>query len=75
LGAANVVPVFFTAAGELPNVPTAASLSAVTTLGYTGQLAGPAMIGFIANATSLPIALGFVGLLLLVVAFSYRPKS
>lgn len=74
LGAANVVPVFFTAAGNIPNVPTSVSLPAVTTLGYAGQLAGPAMIGFIADAFSLPIALGFVGVLLLIVAFTYKEK-
>jgi predicted MFS family arabinose efflux permease len=74
LGAANVVPVFFTAAGNIPGVPASVSLPAVTTLGYMGQLAGPAMIGFIADAFSLPAALGFVGVLLLIVAFSYRQK-
>ena len=72
LGAANVVPVFFTAAGNIPNIPASVSLPAVTTLGYMGQLAGPAMIGFIAEASSLPIALGFVGVLLLIVAFTYK---
>ncbi|TDE14603.1 MFS transporter [Dyadobacter psychrotolerans] len=72
LGAANVVPVFFTAAGNVPNVATSVSLAAVTTLGYSGQLAGPAMIGFIAEMTSLPVALGFVGVLLLIVAVTYR---
>jgi MFS family permease len=74
LGAANVVPVFFTAAGNIPNIPASVSLPAVTTLGYMGQLAGPAMIGFIADAFSLPLALGFVGLLLLLVAFTYQEK-
>ena len=75
LGAANTVPVFFTAAGNVPNVPAAVSLAAVTTLGYSGQLAGPALIGFIAELTSLPIALGFVGILLLAVAVSYRQRQ
>ena len=75
LGAANVVPIFFTAAGRIPNVPTSVSLPAVTTLGYSGQLAGPAIIGFIADAFSLPIALGFVGVLLLVVAFTYKHRE
>jgi len=75
LGAANVVPVFFTAAGNFPNIPASVSLPAVTTLGYMGQLAGPAMIGFIAEAFSLPVALGFVGFLLLIVAFTYRHKE
>jgi MFS family permease len=75
LGAANVVPVFFTAAGNIPNIPPSVSLPAVTTLGYMGQLAGPAMIGFIADSFSLPAALGFVGFLLLIVAFSYKQKK
>lgn len=75
LGAANVVPVFFTAAGNIPNVPTSISLPAVTTLGYAGQLAGPALIGFIAEASSLPIGLGVVGVLLLIVAFTYKHRN
>lgn len=75
LGAANVVPVFFTAAGRIPNVPPSVALPAVTTLGYAGQLAGPAMIGFIAEVTSLSVALGFVGGLLFVVAFTYRHRD
>lgn len=75
LGAANVVPIFFTAAGNIPNVPTSVALPAVTTVGYAGQLAGPALIGFIAEAFSLPIALGFVGALLLLVAITYRHRE
>lgn len=75
LGAANVVPVFFTAAGRIPNVPPSIALSAVTILGYSGQLAGPALIGIIAEMTSLSIALGLVGILLLIVAFAYRQKD
>ncbi len=75
LGAANVVPVFFTAAGNIPGIAPSVSLPAVTTLGYMGQLAGPAMIGFIADAFSLPIALGFVGVLLLICAFTYKERK
>jgi len=75
LGAANVVPVFFTAAGSFPNIPPSIALSAVTTLGYSGQLVGPAFIGFIAEVTSLSIALGIVGVLLFIVAFTYRHRE
>ncbi|TLV04107.1 MFS transporter [Dyadobacter luticola] len=75
LGAANVVPVFFTAAGRIPNIPPSIALSGVTILGYSGQLAGPAMIGVLAELTSLSIALGFVGVLLFVVAFAYRHRE
>ncbi|KAA6439424.1 MFS transporter [Dyadobacter flavalbus] len=75
LGAANVVPVFFTAAGSFPNIPPSIALSAVTTLGYSGQLVGPAFIGFIAEVTSLSVALGIVGALLFIVAFTYRHRD
>jgi len=40
---------------------------AVTTLGYIGVLAGPAMIGFIAHHSSLPHAFVFVAALMIVV--------
>jgi predicted MFS family arabinose efflux permease len=75
LGAANVVPVFFTAAGRIPNIPPSIALSGVTILGYSGQLAGPALIGVIAELTSLSFALGLVGALLFLVAFTYRHRE
>ena len=72
LGAANVVPVMFSAAGRLPASAPAVSIAAVTTLGYAGLLLGPALIGFVAHATSLPTALAGVAALLLLVAASAR---
>jgi predicted MFS family arabinose efflux permease len=73
-GAANIVPVFFSAAGKLPGVAPTVSLSAITTIGYTGLLTGPALLGFIAQQFSLSTALGFLALLLVVVALVYRVK-
>ncbi len=75
LGAANIVPVFFTAAGRIPGIPATAALPAVTTLGYSGQLAGPALIGFIAEISSLGFALGLVGLLMLLVGLAYKYRG
>ncbi len=72
LGCANIVPVFFSAAGNMPHTPVHIALPTITTIGYAGQLAGPALLGFIAYAFSLPVALGLVGGLLLVVAGFYR---
>jgi MFS family permease len=57
LGTANTVPVLFGVAGRLEGRGTGASLAAVTTMGYLGFLAGPPLVGFIAAATSLPVAL------------------
>jgi hypothetical protein len=43
-------------------------------MGYAGQLAGPAILGFIAQQTSLSIAFGFTGFLLLLVGIAYGRK-
>lgn len=71
VGAANIVPVFFSEGGRLKDVPTSATIPAIATFGYAGQLAGPATLGFIAQHTSLSLALGFTGFLLLLVGLSY----
>jgi predicted MFS family arabinose efflux permease len=72
LGASNIVPVMFSAAGRLPGQPPAISIATVTTLGYAGLLSGPALIGFLAHASNLPTALAVVAGMLLLVAASAR---
>lgn len=72
LGAANIVPVLFTAAGKQTAMPASLAVAAITTIGYAGILAGPAVIGFVAQATSLNIAFGMLGGALLLVAASAR---
>lgn len=66
IGAANIVPVFFSQAGSMKIVSGAAAVSAMGTIGYTGQLAGPAIIGFLAQHFSLPLALFITGVMTLV---------
>ena len=77
IGAANVVPVLFSAAGCADKSSPELALAAVTTMGYAGQLAGPALIGFVAHSTSLPVALGMMAapMMLVALAFSYRKKT
>ena len=48
IGCANIVPVLYTSVGRQSAVPEHVAVSAITTLGYAGILAGPAMIGFVA---------------------------
>ena len=74
IGAANIVPVLFSAAGKADSKSPELALAAVTTMGYAGQLAGPALIGFAAHLTSLPIALGLLAAPLLLVALRFRKK-
>ncbi|MEG0884257.1 MAG: MFS transporter [Janthinobacterium sp.] len=72
LGAANIVPILFTAAGQQHAMPASLAVAAITTIGYAGILAGPAVIGFVAHATSLNIAFALLGAALLLVAASAR---
>jgi len=78
LGASNIVPVVFSAAGRIPGTPPSVALATVTTFGYAGVLAGPAAIGFVAHATDLSIALAGIVLLLAIVsalAPTVRPRG
>lgn len=67
LGLATVVPVLFAAAGSA-GAGVGRALSRVTTFGYVGMLAGPAVIGPLAEATSLGTAMALPAALTLVVA-------
>lgn len=66
IGSANIVPVFYSLLGNQKIMPITAAVSAVTTMGYLGILMGPALIGFVAQQTSLLAAFAMLaGLLLL----------
>lgn len=71
-GCSNIVPVLYTAVGKQTLMPESIAIPAITTLGYAGILAGPALIGFIAHGSSLNLAFMLVAWLLLGVAASAR---
>mgnify|MGYP001241876839 FL=1 len=75
LGASNIVPVLFSTAGRQTVMPPNLAIAAITFLGYTGILLGPALIGFVAEAFSLSVALLGVAALLLFVAASARAAT
>jgi hypothetical protein len=58
----------FSAAGNVPGVNAGTGIAAVASVGYLGGLAGPPLIGFAAQAFSLPIALGLLVIIMSVVA-------
>jgi len=70
VGCSNIVPVLYTAVGKQTLMPEHIAVPAITTLGYAGILAGPAMIGFIAHGSSLSTAFLLVAILLIGVAIS-----
>jgi MFS family permease len=75
LGLAPVVPIAFSAAGDLDPRATGRLVGRVATLGYVGSVAGPIMIGWLAEATSLRASLGLVVLLALVIAACARSAA
>ena len=69
-GLANLVPMLFTKAGNIPGVPSSAGLVTVSVAGYGALLAGPPFVGYLAELTSLPVALRLLVAAGVVVAFS-----
>ncbi len=60
VGAANVVPVLFSAGARTPGVPAGVGVAAIATMGYTGYLFAPPILGFVANQYGLSASLGLV---------------
>lgn len=66
LGIANAVPLLFSAAGRID--PPGPSLAAAFTLGYTGFIVGPPVIGVLSDQTGLPQTLALLILALVAVS-------
>ena len=67
LGLANIVPIVYSQAGSIPNISPGAGIAMATTIGYSGLMFGPPIIGFIADISSLHTALlVLAGLLVLM---------
>jgi predicted MFS family arabinose efflux permease len=62
LGVSNGVPLMFSAAGRRRGTPPGPAIAAVSSMGSLGFLAGPPLIGFTADAISLPWALALLTL-------------
>lgn len=65
-GVSMVFPFVFSAAGRHGST----ALAGVATLGYSGNLIGPPIVGFLAQGWGLQAALGFVGILCVGVALA-----
>ncbi len=67
VGISNMVPIAFSAGGNIPGLAPGIGLSVVTTLGYSGILFAPSVIGFVAEHTSLSAVFTAVSFLNVVV--------
>src|SRR4029450_13861791 len=69
LGLANVFPLAIARAGALGG---AGGVALASTVGYTGRLGGPPLLGFLAEATGLSLALTTVSVFAVVAALLVR---
>lgn len=72
LGLSNVVPVLFSAASQVPGVSSAHGIAAVSGVGYLGMMAGPPLIGLVAERASLGAGLVVVVVFALFMALSAK---
>ncbi|MFK3667716.1 MFS transporter [Ochrobactrum teleogrylli] len=71
IGISNMVPIAFSMAGNIPGVNPSVGLSIATTLGYSGMLVAPSLIGFVAKHSGFGVVfIALPVLLLVVLAFS-----
>jgi len=76
LGLSVIVPIAYSIAGNSNELSPGVGLAMVTTVGYTGFLCGPPVIGFLADLADLRIAMMFVaGLFIAMTFLSARYKS
>jgi fucose permease len=67
IGISNMVPIAFSAAGNLPGFAQGVALSVTTVMGYSGSLFAPSIIGFIAEHTGFAIIFATLPVLFIVV--------
>ena len=78
LGLSNIVPIVYSLAGSYPGLNPGVGIAMSTTIGYTGFMFGPPIIGFLADSFNLRIALLFLALLfclMFILVMGYRSPN
>jgi len=69
LGLSVIVPIAFSTAGSMKGLAPGVGISMVSTIGYSGFLLGPPIIGFIADWQTLRTGMMFIAFLFLMMTF------
>ncbi|MBY5408700.1 MFS transporter [Rhizobium leguminosarum] len=72
IGISNMVPIAFSAAGNIPGLKPGIAISVVTTIGYSGMLVAPSLIGFVAEHIGFAVVFMALPVLLIVVLLLSR---
>jgi MFS family permease len=78
LGLSSIVPIAYSIAGNTKSLPSGVGLAMVTTVGYSGFLVGPPIIGLLADWQTLQFALTAVLLLfitMIILGARYKSQS
>lgn len=78
IGTSAIIPLVYSMAGRSGKLSPGAALAAVTTIGFSGFLVGPPLIGFIAEFTGLRTAYAVIasmGLLIIVLTTKIKHTS
>ncbi|OHV78374.1 MFS transporter [Ensifer sp. LCM 4579] len=67
IGISNMVPIAFSAAGNMPGLQPGIGLAVATTMGYSGMLFAPSLIGLIAEHSGFAVIFTFIPVLFVVV--------
>jgi len=67
VGISNMVPIAFSAAGNLPGFAQGVALSVTTVMGYSGALFAPSVIGFVAEHIGFALVFTLLPVLFIVV--------
>ncbi|OWO79926.1 MFS transporter [Photorhabdus luminescens] len=71
-GLSNIAPMLFTASGQQKIMPDSLAVAAVSTMGYSGILLGPALIGGLAYIVTLHGAFACIALLSISLLAGYK---
>lgn len=71
-GVSSVVPMVYSTAGKLGNMPPSIALAGVSGISYLGFLLGPPIIGFIAELTDLRFSFAVISIMGLLIAIFVR---
>lgn len=66
VGYAVVMPLVFSRAANDPDVPAGPAIASVATVGYSGMLLGPPVVGFVAQLAGLRVSFGMLAALALL---------
>ncbi len=71
-GLANIIPLLYSTAGNLHGSEPGRGIAGVATIGYAGFLLGPPLVGMLADAYSLRVALYVIALIVATLFISGR---